>query len=155
MYTILIIHHHHVPRASQALLALHADFKFPFTSTPWTELLYPGGAGVRDATQKRALDFDPPAPNPVIDLTWFQAASRSTTAWSIYIKDCHSSCIRFCPLTRLSQQASMDPSGVGQHNPNMPKAAQPTDKKCSMRIHQSSRRAFHAYVYSIIRGYKV
>jgi hypothetical protein len=28
--------------------------------------------------------------------------------------------MRFCPLTRLSQQANMEPSGVGQHKPSIP-----------------------------------
>ena len=46
----------------------------------------------------------------------------------MYIRDLHSSCILFSPPTRLSQQASMDPSGVGQHSPSMPIAAQPREQ---------------------------
>ena len=41
------------------------------------------------------------------------------------MSDLHSSCILFSPPKRASQQASIAPSGVGQHSPSMPIAAQP------------------------------
>jgi hypothetical protein len=68
-------------------------------------------------------------------------------AWSIYISDFHSSCIRLSPPARLSQQASIDPSGVGQHSPEIPSAAHPvlivvrveegSSGKCVRRRHKS------------------
>lgn len=41
------------------------------------------------------------------------------------MSDLHSSCILFSPPNRASQQASIAPSGVGQHSPSIPIAAQP------------------------------
>lgn len=46
-------------------------------------------------------------------------------AWSRNINDFHSSCILFSPPGAPSQQASIEPSGVGQHRPDMPIAAHP------------------------------